>query len=124
VNADPRSEVTEMEGGWIRRRRQHLKPRKVWDVEWNLVGDQFSDFKDFFEGDLANGSLPFVLYLLGGLHQVVFAEPEYFFTRTDNLFNVTASLEILADTNWILAHGVWDDEGNWDDDEEWHDTEP
>jgi len=122
VNADPRSETTEMEGGWIRRRRQHVEPRIVWDVEWNLVADQFALFEDFFKDSLANGSLPFALYMLGGFKQMVFADADYFYTRTDNLVNVSASLEQVAPTNWILASGSWDDEGNWDDDEEWNDS--
>lgn len=122
VAVDPRSETTEMEGGWIRKRRQHLEPRKVWDVEWNFVVDQFVTFKDFFDGDLGNGSLPFVLYMLGGFKRVVFADADYSYTRTDNLFNVTASLEVVADSNWILLSGVWDDEGYWDDAQTWNDS--
>jgi hypothetical protein len=63
------------------------------DVSWNFTQDQFDDFRTFFNETLVNGSLTFDWEEVGTLS---FWQATYSFSRTDNLFSVTATLEVTV----------------------------
>jgi len=100
----PRSQVTRMESGRNRIRRLQLEPIEVVDVTWNFVADAYVTFRNFFINDLEHGSLFFVMetlepsplpgysYLM--TRSYAFLDGTYSFSESDNLFTVTATLEI------------------------------
>lgn len=83
--------TTEMETGRLRKRRQQMDHREVWDVNWNFTEDQFETFKNFFDVTLKNGSIRFHIELFGVDRIAEFFAP-YSFNHTDNLFSVGATL--------------------------------
>lgn len=98
VATDSRSWRTEMETGRVRQRRVQLLPLRLVQAEWSFTGDAFETFKEFFEVSLENGSLPFALELFGAdseESEVAFMGP-YSWSRSDNLFSVSAVLEVLS----------------------------
>lgn len=88
-----RGELVEMESGRARRRRQFEDPLEVMEVQWNFTKDEFDDFKIFFDANLENGSLSFIIEAYG---IVAFLNGTYSFSRSDNLFTVAASLLIIT----------------------------
>jgi hypothetical protein len=104
---DPRSAPVLMESGRMRRRRTFLDPLELIAVSWNFTEDQFEAFKTFFEIDLQNGSEHFELitpdfppagFVFRTVTRVLaFWECNYAFTRSDNLFSVTATLEVVSE---------------------------
>ena len=74
----------------------------VVDLEWNFTADEFAAFQTFFEDELDNGAFPFYITFLDpddSSYEVTtdyqFIEPDYQFSRSDNLFNV-AAVAVLA----------------------------
>jgi len=70
------------------------------EYNWNFTEDQFEIFKDFVEVNLAQGEHYFVL---GGFEggqlvnrTVAFLSP-YTLERTDNLFHVSAMMEVVEE---------------------------
>lgn len=103
---------TEFESGRIRKRRTVPDPRETLTVTWNFTADQFEEFKTFFDESLENGSLNFVIPLFGAEREVEFRDSTYSFSRTDNLYAVSASLfvepltEIPSDDFELYADGA------------------
>src|SRR6266545_6121908 len=60
----PRSRVTRMESGRSRVRRSFTEPIEVMEVTWNFTEDQYVAFQTFFQEEIENGSLPFVMETL------------------------------------------------------------
>lgn len=85
-----------MESGRIRKRRLCADPYEAWEVQWNFTEDQFDDFKAFFDTTLVNGSLSFAIDFFGIDREVVFVGGQYSFVRADNLFSVSATLEVVS----------------------------
>lgn len=93
---DPRNASTIMETGRMRNRRVYDIPVKMIQVAWNFTQDEFDTFKSFFDTDLENGTLTFDWDEEGTL---AFYPATYDFTRTDNLFAVSATLEVVVAYN-------------------------
>ena len=96
VKVDPRNTRTLMESGRIRNRRMFQSLSETWEVQWNFTADQFTLFKSFFETDLDNGARQFSITLFVDMVDVSFVGASYVFSRSDNLFNVVAVLDIAA----------------------------
>lgn len=92
---DPQRVRTEMETGRFRNRRQFLDPLETLNARWSFVQDDFDTFKTFFETELVNGSLSFAMEVYGVVTEVAFLESKYSFTRSDNLFVVSAVLQYV-----------------------------
>jgi uncharacterized repeat protein (TIGR01451 family) len=93
VDVQTKSVRTVMETGRVRKRRTTTVPLKIWAVTWNFTFDEYAGFRNFFNGDLVNGSESFVIELMGVDTIVAFADGSYSFFRSDNLFSVKAELE-------------------------------
>lgn len=102
----PRPEVVQMESGRFRKRRIFLDSMELMEVQWSFTEDQFDAFELFFHEQLNNGSLSFVLTTAAAaegrppteediVREVVFWEGTYSFSRSDNLFAVSATLEVI-----------------------------
>lgn len=90
----------------MRHRRTFTAPLELIDVTWNFTLDEFEVFKAFFEEDLVNGSLLFEMTTpdFAPVHMdrsvtrmLGFWGANYGFNRSDNLFTVTAILEIASE---------------------------
>ena len=100
----PRSQITEMESGRKRIRRLQLEPIEVVDVTWNFVADAYVTFRNFFINDLKHGSLFFVMETIEPsdgpstfirfTRSYAFLDGKYNFSQSDNLFTVSAILEV------------------------------
>jgi hypothetical protein len=101
----PRSYVTPMESKRIRIRRMQVCSIELLDVTWHFTKDEYELFEQFFNETLETGSLPFSITTKesdpfgSGLvevdRNVAFWKAEYSFSRSDNLYAVTATLEIV-----------------------------
>ncbi len=85
-----RNTVTEMGSRRLRQRRGHIEIMQVMKVTWSFTSDQFDTFRNYFAEDLVHGSEAFEMD--GETYS--FLEPVYSFSRTDNLFQVSAMLEM------------------------------
>lgn len=92
VTTTSRSEETQMDTGRVRHRRLVEDPWEILSVRWNFTDDEFDAFKTFFDTELLNGSLPFVLEVFGIETEVQFLEPNYQVASTDNLKTVIGRL--------------------------------
>ena len=90
----PRSEVVQMEGARIRSRRNHDASLYLIDVKWTFTQDQYDTFRTFFDDTLFNGEDPFIIDLDSPSTEVVFLGG-YSFTKADNQFTVSSSLEVI-----------------------------
>lgn len=98
---NPRDERTRMESARTRKRRLFTDALELVDVTWHFTYDQFETFKGFFEDDLEHGSNRFEMshYSLEESVPGVVTEEytfweNYTWSRSDNLFAVTATLEV------------------------------
>lgn len=108
----PRSEATIMESGRRRIRRSHDESIELIKARWNFTVDQFQTFETFVSSELEHGELSFIMEtyepstLPGHIKQVTrtlaFFEP-YTFNRSDNLFAVSATLEVDSEEVEIVA---------------------
>lgn len=89
-----------MESGRLRNRRLHASPIEMMEVAWNFTEDQFDIFKTFFDVGLENGTLEFDL---AGIGTVAFWESTYSQNHTDNLFYVSAKLELTVPYSAVPA---------------------
>lgn len=83
------------ESGRTRTRRTFLTPLETLDVQWNFTEDQFNTFKTFFDVTLNNGATTILIEIYGVEKEMAFQESNYAFSRSDNLFSVTATLEYI-----------------------------
>lgn len=81
-----------METGRSRNRRQFRDELKVYSLTWRFRLDEFDTFKTFFEVQLVNGSLAFMLELHGVETEVQFLEGKFSFKEQDRFFFVNASV--------------------------------
>lgn len=86
---------TDFDSGRIRKRRIVENPREYWEVVWNFTGDQFEEFKTFFDETLENGASNFSIVLFGHTREAEFRESSYSFSHSDNLYSVTSSLMVV-----------------------------
>jgi hypothetical protein len=101
----PLSDGTLMESGRMRIRRASLLPQEFIKVRWNFTEDQYETFEQFFQTTILNGELSFLLvtydpsseeFMVTEVHrEVAFVEGKYGFTKSDNLFAVSATLEVV-----------------------------
>lgn len=97
----PRHEATRMETSRVRKRRTYTDALELVEVLWHFTQDEFDTFKTFFEVELVNGSARFEMD-----HYSLEEDPPslvtleytfwegYSFNRSDNLFAVSATLEL------------------------------
>lgn len=112
-----RSSQVTMESARIRVRRDALDPLEIVEVSWNFTEDQFEEFKTFFEETLLNGSQSFQLQTLdtgstrdrlrATTRTVAFLD-NYRFSRSDNLFNVGGTLEVVSVTYLEITRLQWE----------------
>ena len=93
---DPRSEITGMDSGRIRLRRQFSDPLELLEVTWNFTDDQFQAFESFFTSTLSNGEKAFTIYLEESEGYDVQFYGSYQYHRADNHHQVTAVLEVIS----------------------------
>jgi len=101
VNIVTSNNRTMFETGRVRNRRNFQDPIKYVDVVWNFTEDQFSTFKSYFETELENGTLSFIIELFGTDTEVFFFDCSYSFSRSDNLFSVQAFLQYTVLTQTV-----------------------
>lgn len=97
---DSQAQVTRMESGRLRIRPLQPLQSELRQATWNFVGDQFAAFHEFFRDDLANGSISFLMPTSRTdeeetLEEFAFWEGQFQLNRQDNLFVVTAVIEIV-----------------------------
>lgn len=63
-------------------------------VQWLFTEDQYSQFREFWHNDMQDGTIPVTLSIYGTLRACAFVEATYTWSRTDNVFAVSASLEM------------------------------
>lgn len=89
---------TEMESARRRVRRTEAGSQEFIEVSWNFTQDQYEVFRAFFNDTLRQGSNYFLLPLKGYQRwvdrAVSFVDAKYTFSHTDNLYNVSATLEL------------------------------
>lgn len=127
-NLTARPSQREMESGRIRRRRMQAELQEFLKVNWNFTEDEFAAFKSFYEDILDNGTIQFLLKTSeedpAGSGETVevwwevafVAKPQH--VRGDNLFSVSATLEVLdvlfLDPLPAITFGYFRDEGHED----------
>lgn len=97
-----------MESRRYRCRRQHLALLKLVDVSWNFTEDEYAIFQEFFIEQLNQGELLFAMVSIEPdsnpalqrtyIRGLSFWGGTYEFSRSDNLFTVSATLEIVVET--------------------------
>lgn len=112
IRVNPRSWNTTMESLRSRVRRAHAAPLKVMSVSWNFTQDQYEAFEAFFIETIQQGSLPFAmetleqdpdpLFVRAFLRELAFLNGTYKWTQSDNLFIVTAELEVDAESYEVI----------------------
>ena len=95
VQCKARNAVTEMETGRKRIRRTFQDIKEAYSVRWSFVQSEYSTFLDFYETELDNGSLSFVLTIYGVEREFVFANGQYSFQKLDNAVLVSSVLFLL-----------------------------
>jgi hypothetical protein len=97
----PRSTPIEMDGTRYRCKREHQEQFMSIGVVWNFTVDEFQTFRLFFDSELENGELSFLMDVDDVSTEVGFLEePPFTFTREDGLFMVSATLEIMVEPAW------------------------
>lgn len=105
---NPRHLITGMETNRKRVRRQHDEVIEILDVTWNFTRDEYDAFRTFFIEEIEQGQDYFRLTTIElsatpGTHAeveriVAFLDGTYQFSRSDNLFSVSAQLEVNSET--------------------------
>lgn len=119
----------QMESSRVRRRRMQADLQEFLKVSWNFTEDEFNTFKSFYEDTLDNGTISFLMKTFeddpAGSGDVVevswelafVGEPQH--ARSDNLFSVSATLEItdklIQSALPSITFGYFGDEGSEDD---------
>lgn len=122
---NPRSIITVMESNRKRVRRSDPEAIELLNVRWNFTRDEFDAFRTFFIEDLEQGVLPFTMVTydpsptVGLTTQITwtlafFGVPPYQFARSDNLFEVSATLEVDAAETEEIDNPVVPDIRTWD----------
>lgn len=120
----PRPLVTVMESERVRVRPQYTESLELMDVQWNFTVDQFQTFESFFRNTLSQGEGDFALEVLGTTFTLAFFPATYSFAKSDNLFSVTATLEVLgtsAETseNSSSSNPGGDSDWSWEEESDW-----
>lgn len=95
--------ATRMDSGRVRVRQTQTVPLELQSVRWNFTAGQFSEFLTFFQEDLENGELSFLMPTAktGETDQdekeFAFWEGRFDWEHTDNLFAVSATLELIPE---------------------------
>ena len=98
-----------METGRVRVRRTLEVAREGLEVDWNFTGDQFETFKAFFEQQLENGSLSFVMEVMDLGREVEFRDSSYRFNHTDSVYSVSAELLMAPLEESLVPFGAFVD---------------
>lgn len=92
-----------MESNRVRTRRVHHEVFETIDVQWNFTEDEYNTFRNWFIAELDQGVLRFQMVTLElsptdtvmeVTRVLAFLDGTYNFNRSDNLFTVTATLEV------------------------------
>lgn len=102
----PRSISTLMESGRMRLRRSYDTEVHYIQATWHFTEDEFDRFKMWFEETLINGEVAFSMETYdesvnaGEVEEItwelLFAEGNYSFSHSDNLYQVLALLEVVS----------------------------
>lgn len=119
----------QMESSRIRRRRMQVELQEFLKASWNFTEDEFDIFVEWYEEMLENGSTQFLLKTYEddpvGTGETIevwwelafVGDPQH--TRSDNLFSVSATLEVLdksiQTTLPEIVFGYFHDEDSEDD---------
>jgi len=105
--------ATRMDSERIRRRRLLASPIQLIDATWNMTGDTYAEFKNFYEVTLVNGQEPFGMvtydpqddstYLTEVTRLLAFREPPTA-APADNNVQVSGLLEVLWESTQSIVN--------------------